>query len=99
VLLGDDANETRAYQILKILTDPEASRGMCATCSLCDADSFDKNTCINYSMSIGKFLGVNKSLVATKLHRIRVALARWLLDQESSEAHSILEMIPNEFKA
>ena len=98
VLKGDKEDGTRAYQILRILTDPQASREMCGACQLCDADAFDKDTCLNYSMSIGKFLGINKSLVSAKISRIRVALARWLGDQSTSEAQAFSQLIPIKFK-
>jgi len=77
---------TRAYQVMKILTEPAASRGMCGACKLCDADTFDIDACTNYNANIGKYLKVNKTLVATKVRRIRTGLTRWLINKNSDEA-------------
>jgi len=89
---------TRAYQILKILTDPKASHSMCSKCNMCDATSFDIDMCKNYSANIGKYLGVNKTLIATKMRRIRKALPAYLFSEGTVEANYLLDLIPSKFK-
>lgn len=90
---------TRAYQILKILTEPDASKDMCGACGLCDADTFDIDSCTNYSANIGKYLEVNKTMIASKVRRIRTAFVNWVYEQDSSEAQRIAGMIPAKFKS
>lgn len=91
-------DKTRAQQILEILTVPSASREMCAACKLCDADTFDIDACTNYNVNIGTFLGINKTLVASKVRRIRKALPKWLKDKGTPEALDLLAVIPAKFK-
>lgn len=103
-LLGDFADAvlgegTRAYQVLKIMTEPEASREMCNACGLCDAKTFDIDSCTNYNANIGKFLGVNKTMIANKVRRIRKALPEWLQYHGSHEARNLLEVIPRKYKS
>ena len=90
---------TRAYQILKILVDPSASTEMCSACGLCDAKTFDIDECTNYNANIGKWLGVNKTMIASKIRRIRNALPTWLRQQNKDEAEILLTIIPEKFKA
>ncbi|KKM81528.1 hypothetical protein LCGC14_1328940 [marine sediment metagenome] len=90
---------TRAYQLLKILTDPAESTGMCNKCDLCDAKIFDIDSCTNYNANIGNWLGVNKTMIASKVRRIRNALPRWLKKHNSDEATYVLEILPTKFKA
>ena len=89
---------TRAYQVMQILINPEASREMCAECGLCDADTFDINTCTNYNANIGSWLGVNKTMIASKMRRIRKALPEFLLREGSDEARYLLGRIPKQYK-
>jgi len=89
---------TRAYTILKILTDSNMSKQICKTCKLCDADSFDIDQCTNYNMNIGKYLKINKTLVANKVSSIRRRLPKWLEKNNSDEARYLLSIIPNKFK-
>ena len=95
-VLGDG---TRAHQIMKILVDPDASREMCGSCKLCDCTTFDISICTNYNANIGKWLGVNKTLCANKVKRIRIGLTKWLGENDSDEAQYLLQIIPDKFKA
>lgn len=90
---------TRAYQILKILTDPSASINMCSSCNMCSARTFNIDECKNYSANIGKYLGVNKTLIATKMRRIRKALPEYLFSEGTEEANYLLDLIPSKFKS
>lgn len=90
---------TRAYQVLKIITEPDASRPMCNACGLCDAETFDMDMCTNYNANIGKFLGVNKTMIANKMKRIRKAFVEWLYNHNSHEAEYLLSVIPNKHKS
>jgi len=85
---------TRAYQVLKILIDPCESRNMCGVCKLCDADHFDIDTCTNYNANIAKWLGVNKTMIASKVRSIRKRFPEWLVEQQSDEANYILGILP-----
>jgi hypothetical protein len=85
---------TRAYQVIKILVDPQASREMCKVCKLCDADYFDMDTCTNYNANIARWLGVNKTMIASKVRSIRKRLPEWLVTQQSDEANYLLRIIP-----
>ena len=97
---ADELKEgTRAFQILKILMVPSESKEMCKTCGLCDADTFDIDACTNYNANIGRWLGVNKTMIASKIRRIRNALPRWLKKQGNEEAQSLLHIIPGKFRA
>jgi hypothetical protein len=89
---------TRAYQIMEILIEPQASKAMCAACKLCDAETFDIDSCINYNANIGKWLGVNKTMIANKVRSIRKRLPEWLKTQPSDEAAYFLETIPKKHK-
>jgi len=90
---------TRAFQILKILMVPSASREMCKACGLCDATTFNIDACTNYNANIGRWLGVNKTMIASKIRRIRNALPKWLKTQDTDEAQSLLHIMPSKFKA
>lgn len=90
---------TRAFQILKILMVPAESKAMCKACGLCNSETFDIDACTNYNANIGKWLGVNKTMIASKIRRIRNALPRWLKKQNNEEAQTLLSIIPNKFKA
>jgi len=94
-VLGDG---TKAFQILKILVDPESSRAMCAACKLCGSETFDMNSCTNYNANIGKYLGVNKTMIANKMTSIRRRLPKWLKNKGTDEALYILSIIPEEFQ-
>ena len=89
---------TRAYQVLKILTDPDASKDMCKACGLCGLRTFDIDTCTNYNVNIGRWLGVNKTMIASKIRRIRKALPEWLRKRNTDEAHHLVQMIPARFQ-
>lgn len=89
---------TRAYQVLKILVDPQASVDMCSVCKLCDSNTFNIAKCTNYNANIGKYLGVNKTMIANKIRRIRKALPEFLLNCDSQEANYLLSIIPKEFQ-
>ena len=89
---------TRAYQVLKILTEPSASREMCAACSLCSNNIFDIDSCTNYNANIGRWLGINKAMVATKINRIRKALPRFLKSRGTAESLYLLNIMPRRFK-
>lgn len=102
-LLTEFANDilkpgTRAFQVLNILTNPEASRDMCRICKLCDQNTFDIDHCTNYNANIGNWLGVNKAMVASKVSRIRRALPKFLSSKGSPEARHLLDIIPSKFK-
>lgn len=85
---------TRAYQVLMILTNPQASIDMCSACKLCDARVFDIDRCINYNANIGKYLGVNKTMIANKIRRIRKAFPEFLFSEGTPEANYLLDLIP-----
>jgi len=89
---------TRAYQIMQILINPDASKEMCASCNLCDCTTFDINICTNYNANIGKYLNINKTMCANKMRRIRYGLIKWLEGQTSDEAQYLLQIIPARFK-
>lgn len=89
---------TRAYQILKILIDPSESINMCANCRLCDSNTFNIDTCTNYNANIGNWLGVNKTMIASKIRRIRNAFPKWLLNQDNDESSHILQILPQRYK-
>ena len=89
-VLGDG---TRAYQVLKILVEPEASKDMCASCKMCDSKNFDIDQCVNYNANIGKWLGVNKTMIANKMRSIRKRFPEWLEQQDTVEAEQLLEMV------
>jgi len=90
---------TRAYQVLKILTDPKESVKMCDACNLCDAKTFDIDSCTNYNANIGNFLGVNKTMIANKMRRIRKALPEFLFSEGTVEANYILDLISSKYKS
>ena len=85
---------TRAYQVMKILTEPEASKKMCKSCGLCGSETFDIELCTNYNANIGKWLGVNKTMVANKVRSIRKRFPEWLRLHHSDEAEYLLQLIP-----
>jgi hypothetical protein len=89
---------TRAYQILKILIDPAESIEMCNKCDACDAKIFDIETCTNYNANIGKWLGVNKTMIASKVRRIRNALPKWLKKYRADEANYMLNILPERYR-
>lgn len=91
-------NTTRAYQVLKILTDPKASVDMCSACRMCDAKTFDIDSCINYNANIGRYLGVNKTMIANKMRRIRKALPEYLFSEGTEEANYLLDLIPSKHR-
>jgi Zn finger protein HypA/HybF involved in hydrogenase expression len=91
--------KTRAYQVMQILINPEASRQMCAECGLCDAETFDIDTCTNYNANIGNWLGVNKTMIASKMRRIRKALPEFLKSEGSDEATYLLGRIHSKYKS
>jgi hypothetical protein len=95
VVLG---GHTKAYTILKILVEPQASKDMCKSCGLCDEGTFDIDRCSNYNENIGKYLNVNRTMVANKVVGIRRRLPKWLAGQDSDEAKYLLSIIPNKFK-
>jgi hypothetical protein len=92
---------TRAFQILNILTNPEASIEMCKICKLCDRTTFDIDHCTNYNANISNWLGVNKAMIASKVGRIRKALPKFLsmkCSEGSIEAQYLLDIIPKRFR-
>ena len=91
-------NKTRAFQVLKILTDPRASASMCAACKLCVANTFNIDQCTNYNDNIGRYLGVNKTMIANKMRRIRKALPEFLFAEGTEEANYLLDLIPRRHK-
>jgi hypothetical protein len=102
-LLGEFAEDilkpgTRAYQVLKILTEPGASKEMCAACNLCPNAIFDIDSCTNYNANIGRWLGINKAMVATKVNRIRKALPKFLENKGTAESLYLLDIMPKRFK-
>lgn len=84
---------TRAYQVMRILTEPEASKSMCSACKLCDAITFDIDSCTNYNANIGDHLGVNKTMIANKIRSIRKRFPEWLHKQDSQDAQYLLQVI------
>lgn len=91
--------EGRAFQIFNILTEPEASKEMCAACNLCPAKTFDIDSCTNYNANIGSYLGVNKTMVANKMRSIRKRLPQFLFSEGTEEASHILEVIPTKHRS
>lgn len=91
--------EGRAFQIFNILTEPNASKEMCAACNLCPAKTFDIDSCTNYNANIGAYLGVNKTMVANKMRSIRKRLPQFLFSEDTQEANYILELIPKKYGA
>lgn len=89
---------TRAYQIMQILIEPDASRDMCAACGLCGADTFDIDMCTNYNANIGRWLGVNKTMIANKICGIRKRLPEWLITKTGDDATYLLDIIPSKYK-
>jgi len=89
---------TRAYQIMRILIDPDASRDMCGSCSLCECTTFDIDACTNYNANIGRYLNINKSMAANKMRRIRYGLIKWLSNKSSDESKYLFQIIPDTFK-
>lgn len=89
---------TRAYQVLMILTDPQASVEMCSVCDLCNAEVFDIECCTNYNANIGRYLGVNKTMIANKIRRIRRAFPKFLSLKGTTEANYLLDIIPKKHK-
>lgn len=89
---------TRAYQVLMILTNPQASMEMCSICKLCNAKVFDIDRCTNYNANIGKYLGVNKTMIANKIRRIRKAFPGFLFSEGTLEANYLLDLIPRKHK-
>jgi hypothetical protein len=85
---------TRAYQVMEILTNPAASRDMCGSCKLCGMDTFDIDVCTNYNANIGRWLGVNKTMIANKVRSIRKRFPEWLRANHSDEAEYLLHIIP-----
>ena len=90
---------TKAYRIMKILTDPEASIDMCAACKLCPAKTFDIDSCTNYNANIGNFLGVNKTMIASKVRSIRKRLPEFLYMEHDRDAEYLLSIIPRKYKS
>jgi hypothetical protein len=90
--------KTRAYQILRILTEPSASINMCSKCNLCEARTFNIDMCTNYSANIGKYLGVNKTMIANKMRRIRKAMPEYLMSEGTDTALYLLDLIPTKYK-
>jgi hypothetical protein len=66
---------------------------------MCDLKSFNIDACKNYSANIGTYLGVNKTLIATKMRRIRKALPEFLFSEGTEEANYLLDLIPSKYKA
>jgi hypothetical protein len=91
-------NTTRAYQVLQILTNPKASVDMCSACQMCDAKTFDIDACKNYNANIGNYLGVNKTMIANKMRRIRKALPEFLFSEGTPEASYLLDLIPSKHR-
>jgi len=91
-------HETRAYQVLMILTNPQASIDMCSACKLCDARVFDIDRCTNYNANIGRYLGVNKTMIANKIRRIRKAFPEYLFSEGTLEANYLLDLIPRKHR-
>jgi len=89
---------TRASQVLRILMIPEESRAMCSTCKLCNAETFDIDSCINYNANIGKWLGVNKTMIASKIRSIRKRFPEFLAEKNTRESRYLLSRISGKFK-
>lgn len=91
---------TRAYQVLKILTEPSASKEMCKACNLCPAKTFDIDSCTNYNANIGHYLGVSKTMIAGKVRRIRQAFPEYLVKEGSEESVDFVRnRIPKKFRS
>jgi hypothetical protein len=96
VVLGGN---TRASQVLRILMDPEESRAMCAACKLCNSETFDIDSCTNYNANIGRWLGVNKTMIASKIRSIRKRFPEFLRKKNTRESRYLLQKIPSKFRA